>query len=343
MLIKDPIIDSRTLRVDRRTIEESPFFHQFETVSVEDVPLNQFLSFDVYFPMTSDSSKSGVTFKKIVNRGDEFPAKLRNFFLQNEIKAVYVKKDEYEDFLNATLKRMAQIIENPYLNPAKKLEIVYRNAGYVTRMIINDPKAGKGIEHAQFIVEYYTRFVIAHQVSASLISKFFSKDYNLFAHSVQVAFLTIGFAHFIRQPVNLIPVIGIGAFLHDVGKAMLPAEIINKPAQLTEEEFKIITQHPQLGYDILKHHKSLRKDSLDIVIQHHERADGNGYPNGLKLHEINPAAQITHIVDCYDAMTMSRPYKEALSPFDTLKIMCTDMKESFNSKLLELFVIFLGY
>ncbi len=340
---KELLADRKTLRINRKAIEKSPSFRDFEPISVKDINVSRPLPYSVYFPVLSESDKYGIIFEKLIPKGENFPAKLKKFFQQNNVKEVYVHKSEYEEFLNTILEKTASIVTNPYLKPEQKLEIVHRVAHYITKPVMSNPRLGKNIERAQLVIEYYTKFVITHRVSAYLISKFFSKDYNLFAHSVQVAFMTIGFAHFIKQPVQIMPILGIGAFLHDVGKVELPSEIINKPGKLTDEEFEIIKQHPQFGYDILKQHKGLKDESLDIVIQHHERADGDGYPHGLKLLDINPLAQITHIVDCYDAMTMSRPYKKAYSPFETLKIMCTEMKGSFNTKLLELFVLFLGY
>ncbi len=340
---KELFASRKTLRISREVIEKSPYFRDFEPISVRDISVSVPLAYSVYFPALSESDKYSIIFEKLVSKGESFPAKLKKFFQENGVREVYVHKSEYEEFLNATLEKTASIVTNPYLKPEQKVEIVHRATHYITRSVMSDPRSRKNIERAQMVIEYYTRFVITHQVSAYLIARLFSRDYNLFAHSVQVAFMTIGFAHFIKQPVQIIPTIGIGALFHDVGKMEIPSKIIKKPGRLTDEEFEIIKRHPQIGYDILKQHKGLNSESLDIVVQHHEQADGRGYPLGLKLPDINPLAQITHIVDCYDAMTMSRPYKKAYSPFETLKIMCTEMKGSFNTKLLELFVLFLGY
>jgi len=93
----------------------------------------------------------------------------------------------------------------------------------------------------------------------------------------------------------------------------------------------------------LESNKILEQQSIEVVIQHHEAADGSGYPFGLTIDEISPMAQIVHIVDCYDAMTTERAYKMALSPFEALKTMTVEMKHSFNKKLLEKFIVFLGY
>jgi HD-GYP domain-containing protein (c-di-GMP phosphodiesterase class II) len=116
-----------------------------------------------------------------------------------------------------------------------------------------------------------------------------------------------------------------------------------KKAPLSDEEFAIIKRHPELGVKVMESHGILEKQSLDVVLQHHESADGSGYPSGLTIDDVSPMAQIVHIIDCYDALTTTRAYKLAVNPFEALKIMIVEMRNSFNKSLLENFIIFLGY
>lgn len=99
------------------------------------------------------------------------------------------------------------------------------------------------------------------------------------------------------------------AVLHDIGKIGIPNEILNKESQLTPAEYEQIKKHPAIGYDIIKDIPFLKKSAV-IVLQHHERIDGKGYPNSLTEENINLLAQILCVADAYDAMTSARPYRK---------------------------------
>ncbi|RIW30879.1 HD-GYP domain-containing protein [Bacillus salacetis] len=100
--------------------------------------------------------------------------------------------------------------------------------------------------------------------------------------------------------------------LHDIGKIHIPDRILMKPDKLTKEEFEIIKTHPAVGAEAVEKVEVL-SDSLNVILSHHERWDGNGYPHGLKGKDIPLAARITAIADAFDAMTSTRSYREALS------------------------------
>lgn len=100
--------------------------------------------------------------------------------------------------------------------------------------------------------------------------------------------------------------------IHDVGKIRIPSKILNKPGKLSKEEFDIVKKHSQHGHDIITESIN-NKEFAQIILQHHEKIDGSGYPNGLKGDEICIEAKIIAVADCYDAMTSDRPYRAALS------------------------------
>ena len=104
----------------------------------------------------------------------------------------------------------------------------------------------------------------------------------------------------------------IAALLHDVGKIAVPEEILEKPAALTSAEWRTVVQHPRIGQVILEQAAAL-KDAVPIILHHHERYAGHGYPYGLRANEIPLGARIVAIADAYDAMTNDRPYKRAMS------------------------------
>jgi HD-GYP domain-containing protein (c-di-GMP phosphodiesterase class II) len=108
-------------------------------------------------------------------------------------------------------------------------------------------------------------------------------------------------------------VIARGAYLHDVGKIGIPDEILNKPDKLTPEEWKIIQTHPQLGYELASAAPSL-KEALPVILHHHERIDGGGYPGGLAGSDIPLEARVVAVADVWDALTSDRAYRKGWSP-----------------------------
>lgn len=127
------------------------------------------------------------------------------------------------------------------------------------------------------------------------------------------------------------------ALTHDIGKISIPESILRKPGKLTEDEFKLMREHPTRGYHILTQSSTFK--GVDVLVKHHhERFDGKGYPDGLKGDAIPLGSQILSIADVYDALTTDRPYRAALSPDEAKHIMTHEMKTHFNPYLLEEFL-----
>lgn len=135
-------------------------------------------------------------------------------------------------------------------------------------------------------------------------------DNYTFEHSVHVAILTAIIAKHLKMTPDQMTRIGVGAILHDIGKLMVPQEILQKPATLTPEEMDVIRQHPVLGWDLVHEgFSSIMPTSSIVVRQHHERLDGSGYPNGIKGQEILLEARIIAVADVVEAMASHRPYR----------------------------------
>ena len=136
--------------------------------------------------------------------------------------------------------------------------------------------------------------------------------------------------------------LGTGMLLHDIGKVVVPPEIIKKTGRLTNEEFRKIKKHPKAGLKLLEHRSNVDGLSLKIVIQHHENHDGTGYPYGIGGSDIHLFGSISRIIDVFDAMTSNRPYAVAKRPFAALAKMKKEMSGCFNEELLKEFIYFLG-
>ena len=131
------------------------------------------------------------------------------------------------------------------------------------------------------------------------------------------------------------------AILHDIGKIGVADSVLSKPAALNESEWKEIRRHPELGYELLRGFDFL-KEAAEMVLAHHERYDGAGYPRGLAGEEIPYAARIFQVIDAFDAMTSRRPYRQPLSRDQALKELLRNAGTQFDSEVVDAFVEAIG-
>ncbi|WP_370078097.1 HD-GYP domain-containing protein [Lysinibacillus sp. RC46] len=146
-------------------------------------------------------------------------------------------------------------------------------------------------------------------------------DEYLYQHSFQVTLYSIAIAKELGYSAEDLRLIGIGALLHDIGKLMVPKDILTKPARLSYEEFETMKQHARYGFDLLRNLHSISLIVAHCAFQHHERIDGSGYPRGLVDFEIHPFAKIIGVADVFDAVTTSRVYREKMLPSQGLAIL----------------------
>jgi len=127
------------------------------------------------------------------------------------------------------------------------------------------------------------------------------------------------------------------AYLHDIGKINIPEDILMKSEKLTQEEWGLLRNHPQNAVEIVKNIKSLQ-DTIPIILQHHERFDGTGYPNRLKGEEINFLARVLTVIDCFDAMTSVRPYQQKKSYNQAIEELYTCSGTQFDPEAVRIFI-----
>lgn len=162
-------------------------------------------------------------------------------------------------------------------------------------------------------------------------------DNYTYAHCVNVAVISIIIGISLSLSKQNLIYLCMGALVHDIGKAFIPHEILQKPGKLTTEEFQVIKDHPKLGYDFLTQFYSLSTYIKLIVLQHHERFDGLGYPDGITGNKISYLARIVSIADVYDALTSDRPYKRAMCPSDALEYIMSNSGTLFDYDIVNVF------
>lgn len=137
------------------------------------------------------------------------------------------------------------------------------------------------------------------------------RDPSTSGHQRRVADLALAIAAEMELPPDRIETLRVASLIHDMGKVSVPAEILNKPGRLDDEELQLIREHPKTGYDILRK-IDMMETIAEIVYQHHERMNGSGYPRGLTGREILPETRILSVAEAMEAMSSHRPYRPAL-------------------------------
>jgi HD-GYP domain-containing protein (c-di-GMP phosphodiesterase class II) len=163
------------------------------------------------------------------------------------------------------------------------------------------------------------------------------RDLNTGVHSTRLAEWGLRVARDLGVPENFMPDMEMGALLHDIGKIGVPDGILNKPGRLTPEEFEIVKRHPEFGWTVIRNLPGLEQTSL-YVLHHHENFDGTGYPAKLKGSEIPIGARIVSVIDAFDAMVSSRPYRQGLPVAEAIRRLHESSGTQFDPAVVKSFV-----
>jgi HD-GYP domain-containing protein (c-di-GMP phosphodiesterase class II) len=254
---------------------------------------------------------------------------------------LFITQEASKKFENFMEKSLNTIIKNRDIPLEQKSSLVHTCAKNIIRDVFDDPRSGKNISRAKTVTSNIIDLTLDDAQSIRQLLSLGSKDYYTFSHCVNVAVFGIGLWLMIRKGNNTeLHDFALGCILHDVGKSQIVDSILNKHGKLDYEEFEIIKKHPGQGHWLMAKHAS--ETTLDVIIHHHEKINGQGYPHGLKGDQISDNAKIATIADVYDALTTNRPYAGARLPISALTLMKEEMVGHFEQKRFEEFILFLG-
>lgn len=224
--------------------------------------------------------------------------------------------------------------------------------GIIPNDLVNDATRLEAITYVRNVMDQYSDAYSVYtkellQVINNIIDDIFSNEHIMlnimdikncddytFSHSVNVAILSIATGSMLGLSREELKELGTGAILHDIGKIMIPEEILKKNSSLTDSEYELIKQHSELGYEILCRIPDVSQGAARVALSHHERVDGRGYPNGNIGGEIHIYSKIVAIADVFDALTSDRIYRKKISNVQAIEYLSGIAKHTFDNNVL---------
>ena len=220
---------------------------------------------------------------------------------------------------------------------------ICRSGRDAVRSMFNEARMGRSLDAQSCLplVEEIAASVWRHPDALVSLARLKTQDNYSYMHSVAVCALMVALGRTIGMDEAACRQAGLAGLMHDVGKALMPPEVLNKPGKLSEEEFLVMRSHPERGHELLREGRGATPEMLDLVLHHHERIDGTGYPHRLPGAELTTLTRMGAICDVYDAITSNRPYKAGWDPAQSMSRMA-GWKGHFDPTLFNAFVQSLG-
>jgi putative nucleotidyltransferase with HDIG domain len=200
----------------------------------------------------------------------------------------------------------------------------------------------RDVGEAMAAVDNIAGSVARHPMAMIGLARLKSADDYTFMHSVAVSALMVALARTLGLAEDEVRVAGMAGLLHDVGKAQIPLDVLNKPGSLDDTEWSLMRSHPERGHRILQDSRGASGAVLDAVLHHHEKIDGTGYPHALPAGQIATLARMTAVCDVYDAVTSNRPYKAGWQPTVAIRKMKEWAGGHLDESLFKAFVKTMG-
>ena len=210
--------------------------------------------------------------------------------------------------------------------------------------MFEEVRMGKAVDvgGARQLVEDISDSVARNPGAIISLARLKTADDYTYMHSVAVCAMMVALAKQLGLDAQQTRSCGMAGLLHDLGKVAMPIEVLNKPGKLTEAEFDIMKTHPTEGYKMLMASSGVDAVSLDVVLHHHEKMDGSGYPEQLKGDQISLYSKMGAVCDVYDAITSNRPYKSGWDPAESLRKMAEWASGHFDPTVFQAFVKSMG-
>lgn len=267
--------------------------------------------------------------------------------LLKKLESIYIKyiyivdkysSEEIEDIIKPELKQKSILaIKNSF----KNIEQLYNSANNNQEAFTNNDDLLKQqdnyIMQIQEVAEELLENILSNDNLLVNLVDIKSMDNYTYQHCINVAILSVVIGLGMKLRKSQLLNLTVGAILHDIGKIFISKNILLKNGALTDEEYSAMKMHPEKGYIYLSNSSCISASAKMVILQHHERYDGLGYPNKLKEDKINKLARIVSVADVYDSLTSDRPYRKALSPNYAFEYIIGNVYSMFDYNVVQTF------
>lgn len=241
------------------------------------------------------------------------------------IGSIYIAEGEPDpDELDLQIPQYTrELIEKSRVPDRPKVQLsesVKKQIGAGVQQLFANPNSENFADSSVNMANELTSSILKDDAVAIDLGMLKVSDEYTFKHSVDVAAVSVVIGKAMGLPEDELRELGIAGLLHDVGKAKIPNEVLNKPGKLTDEEFALMKQHTLFGFQILKEKNKFSDGIMKGVLQHHEKLNGRGYPLGADDSNIHKYARIISVADIFDALNTKRPYKDPFPKAQTIEM-----------------------
>lgn len=242
------------------------------------------------------------------------------------------------DFSDEELEQLAEDVLEDHQEEKQELEEerreFYQDAINFTRVLFDDVQAERGIavQDVRDQVEEMIKLLSEQREETLKMTRIRNDSNYLLSHTVNVTLLALHIGRELEFSRNELVELGIGCMLHDIGMTSIPDKLLEKEGPLTDREFEVIQSHPLFREDLLEETSELSYFARSVVLQHHERMDGSGYPEGLKNGEISKLARVAAVADSYEAMVSPRVYRDRKTSYEAMQIIIQEAGTKYWEK-----------
>lgn len=251
---------------------------------------------------------------------------------------------QVEAELKQAVEGKRQIAPVPVAQEIERAARICLQSKKAVKSMFEEARMGNSVDvgGAKLLVQEISDSVTRNPEAIISLARLKTADEYTYMHSVAVCAMMVALAKQLELDEAQTHSAGLAGLLHDLGKALMPMDILNKPGTLTDTEFSIIKNHPVEGHRILLESVKLDPIALDVCLHHHEKVNGSGYPTGLNGEKISHFAKMGAVCDVYDAITSNRPYKSGWDPAESMRKMAEWSNGHFEARIFQAFVKSIG-
>ena len=351
--VKDYIASSMVLGEEEAAVEPGKIVLPNEIVSTDTIPEGlvevkfehivpgQFLAFALYIQIYNKATNK-FYLRKVSEENTVFTSGLKEILCKRNLNSAFIREQDYKHFLEYQKGiKDAPAFKHQQIRDNKRL-VLYGKAVEAVTEILTDPGDNRNVKAAITMVDDMFKAMVDDADAYRDLFKLFQRDTSIFNHSANVCLLAVSFGVYLGLKREVVNILGLGAMFHDIGMNRVDRKILEKKGPLTRMEWDEIKKHPDRGFALMKSAIVVSMPALRIILEHHEREDGSGYPRALKGEAISTATRLCQMVDKFDGMTTQKPYREAFSPGEALKRIYYEEQTEKHRNYVKKFIAFLG-